>query len=708
MLVGAMPVTAQPELAPPPHAALILYDSWHEKTDGAKADALQLEQVLGHFPIGATLLSLDAYRPGMLAQYRYGFFIGFHKQVLVPKAVLTDIQQFSGTFCWLNHGIAQLGAPFLAQRGLKFERLDPFATFTRVRYHDATVKKGDDATNVVSITNTARCTVFATTSSTKATVPYIMRSGAFWYIADSPFAYSDQGSSYYVFCDVLHDIVGIDHVHSRRALVRIEDVSQITDQRQLRDIAERMRKENVPYLVALIPEYVDPHAKVDIPMTRNKSFVEAIRYMTTHGASLVMHGSTHRYKGTTADDYEFWNADGSKPIAEDSEAYVRKHLQSGLDICFDSGLYPLAWETPHYAASQRDYAEIARYFSTAVEQRILLDNEYDFGQSFPFTIKRDIFGQQIIPENLGYISMEMHADQTEDIASEQKQLDAILQEARDARVLRDVSVGAFIHPFISRTLLTKLVEGLKGLGYTFIDLRNENNRVQMADMLIGTGKMTGKVHLRNQYLREFYLTPNGDIKREHVSQERMTGTFSREIDVPAGWIYICYGVHQRPPSWWEQMRNDLLRPTPKSEPAPMPEPAASAILWDAQASGPLACDQAAMLQALTAMGAAPTKLALENFSSSALTGYNLLAIPQASARKLNNTEINALDFLVRDGLNVVLDGYSAFADRLKINHGSTAQVVNGVQDSLTSSFLAWRQPELVSLPAFGEKVHRLF
>ncbi len=130
----------------------------------------------------------------------------------------------------------------------------------------------------------------------------------------------------------------------------------------MRDIADRLFRLHVPFMMSTIPHYINPIAtdsdQADIKLSRKTpdvlAFVDALHYMTTHGGSLVMHGDTHQYHGVSSDDFEFWNGCGNasnQVLPDDSEALVEGKLHEGMDLFAGAQLYPLAWETPHYAAS---------------------------------------------------------------------------------------------------------------------------------------------------------------------------------------------------------------------------------------------------------------------------------------------------------------------------------------------------------------------
>lgn len=72
------------------------------------------------------------------------------------------------------------------------------------------------------------------------------------------------------------------------------------------------------------------------------------------GASIIMHGYTHQneFSPTTGEGYEFWNAKDDRPM-EDEESFTVPRIEAGISELLRCGLIPLAFEAPHYAASQK-------------------------------------------------------------------------------------------------------------------------------------------------------------------------------------------------------------------------------------------------------------------------------------------------------------------------------------------------------------------
>src|SRR5262249_21598025 len=111
--------------------------------------------------------------------------------------------------------------------------------------------------------------------------------------------------------------------------------------------------------------------------------VDAIQYMIGRGGTPVLHGVTHQYRGATGDDYEFWDETNGRPIARDSAALVRERLQQGLAECFANGIFPVAFETPHYGASATDYEAMKQVF-TLFNERTMATPDVGSIQYFPY------------------------------------------------------------------------------------------------------------------------------------------------------------------------------------------------------------------------------------------------------------------------------------------------------------------------------------
>jgi hypothetical protein len=225
----------------------------------------------------------------------------------------------------------------------------------------------------------------------------------------------------------------------------------------------------------VIPKHVKPGTSRPVRLKERPHLVRALQECTEKGGSVVMHGYTHQYHNESGEGHEFWDVEHDKPIAEYDESVLRSKMEQGIQELTALQLYPIAWETPHYSASARDYRMFAQYFSTAVERRQLTDRTWLANQSFPYVV-RDVHGQTVIPENLGYIHFE------EDETVEKK-----IEGARRLRIVRDAVAGVFYHPYYEPKYLGLLVDALVREGFAPFDLRNVPGSVMARDIHVFSG-----------------------------------------------------------------------------------------------------------------------------------------------------------------------------------------------------------------------------
>ena len=248
--------------------------------------------------------------------------------------------------------------------------------------------------------------------------------------------------------------------------------------------------------------------------------------------AVIWHGTTHQYEreknpssGASGDDYEFWDAVNNRPINGENPKTVTDRLKKGLAVFDAYGVAPRYWVTPHYQASALDNVIFGKtfpwtvgrvaYYSSSVGSSFVLkpttedaglnkpavttdqldaaaagtpstdvdsQSKNGEGQLFPYEIYRDIYGQRIIPETINYLSL--HEEDGPD-ADEVRDVTDMLADAKRNLVVRDYWASAFIHPYLfnteedggggefvgDTTKLKELITGLKGLGYTFVGLK---------------------------------------------------------------------------------------------------------------------------------------------------------------------------------------------------------------------------------------------
>lgn len=498
---GRFAFCSSPSPAPAPlKKVLILYDSAGESGWRGKLYSICLQNLLGHFQVAIESRPVETYLEGEAERFDVIFYVGAVYENKLPDSFRKDVLKTERTVCWLGHNLWQVAWGEDKKPSGKFEQRFGFrfggnsnSAFNLVLYrgYAFTRRSVNTGLGLVTLTDTNLASEMATCLCPEphSETPYIVRGRNFWYVADVPFAYVTMSDRYLVFADLLHDVLDIDHERKLRALVRIEDVHGLASPEKLVEIADLLRAEGVPFSVAVIPVFQDPRGVYNfrqpqtIPLSKNKKLVSALKYMVERGGEIVLHGYTHQWRdqpnpksGVSAEDYEFFrvrlDAEGRQvlegPVPEDSQEWVADRVGKALLELKAAGLSPVAWETPHYLASELDNRYFGRYFKLMVHRGIYFVDDGGTlrfsNQFFPYLIESDFYGQRIAPENLYCYASAAY------MGEPPSTVPAMLYQARLNQAVRDGWASFFFHWYQDVRVLKELVQGLKNMGYEFVSL----------------------------------------------------------------------------------------------------------------------------------------------------------------------------------------------------------------------------------------------
>ncbi len=372
----------------------------------------------------------------------------------------------------------------------------------------------------------------ASHSTQNISTPYVLRKGNRWLVAESPFSFATESDRYLIMADLLFDILGEKPRHEKKvALFRLEDLHPRVPPWQIHRMVDLFKSEGIPFSATLVPVFRDPlkittsdPLETFVPLTQAPLFLSALHRAKESGASFFLHGVTHQYGETpnpfsaiTGDDFEFWDRVRNRPIGEDSPEYVTRRLSEGWGLVDRAGIQPIGWVTPHYQASALDsilfgqlfewsagrviyfpfhaaqkkrlpssmrlgsVASISDQLKFLSDLRVTTHEDRPNGQFFPYEIFGDVFGQRIIPENIGNLQPFMN----EQVFKAQTVPDMVRMMRRN-RKLRDVWGSFFIHPFLLEETseagagkftgdvepIRRLIRGAKTNGYQFVDLKS--------------------------------------------------------------------------------------------------------------------------------------------------------------------------------------------------------------------------------------------
>jgi len=479
--------------------ALVLYDGGGTYGWIGSLYAYQIGNLLNHFGVSVTRKNVSNYTKGDLGIYTCAFYVGSQYGYTLPSSFKTEVVANTKPFCWLGYNLwevawnaAQTGwnNAFETNFGFEFSYLDGTG-YPNVLYKGTTLTKQqfNPVQGDVTVWNPAIASVLATSTNGSGSQPYITRGANFWYVADNPLEYvpTNRGDDRYLaFCDILNDITGVPMPDNKPAIIRIEDVSAICDSKSLRGLADVMAANNAPFVVCVIPDYMDPlgvynnGTPLEIQMQNSAQFISDLQYMQSKGGQLIMHGVSHQYSnvanpvnGVSAIDVEFFrvsiDANGVEqaigPVTEDSTSWVTNRLAKGFSMMNKAGFAsPLGWNTPHYFATPVDYKVFEKDFWFSMD-RVLTYATNNASklqyliQPSPYTFI-DEYANYRLPETIGYCD----PNGTSGIINLPANM---VGYANAVKCVRGGIAGMYYHWFLGPTMLDQLVKGVQAAGFTF-------------------------------------------------------------------------------------------------------------------------------------------------------------------------------------------------------------------------------------------------
>jgi uncharacterized protein YdaL len=468
---------------------LVLYDTGGPWGHLGELYAIQVVNLVSHFgPWRAA--PVTRYASASTGGHRAIVYVGSSYGEPVPPALLDAVAGGEMPVLWIDENIWQLieRFPFFTERYGWVRGRPDRSTFRAVRYKGAELPR--DVEREASALATFRFvdpeTVAVVAEAVRddgSKVPWAVRSRNLTYIAENPFHYTREADRHLVLADLIFDLLAPATPERHRALVRLEDISPLSDPSTLDAVRSELTRRDIPFAISLYPVHREPGA-AEVRLCDRPAVVAAIRRLIADGGTLVLHGFTHQlgtspnpYNGRSGSDFEFFRAelDGEEhvrltgPADGDSRTWANTRIAAAIGELSCVRLpRPTLFEVPHYAASAAAYAAIADRFAARYDRGLyfsgalaggVIDHGRSVSQAFPYVV-RDVHGSVVIPENLGHHAASGARD-GEDVAR-------IVAAARRARIVRDGVGSFFFHPYIGPEPLGAIIDGMQAAGYAFV------------------------------------------------------------------------------------------------------------------------------------------------------------------------------------------------------------------------------------------------
>ncbi len=547
-LITGIQATAQSNICDIIYPEVVIYHDSTNYDSNARIFAVKLRNLIGHFKADVTIKDISDYSAGDMDSYDTTFYLGTAFDVDLPAAFYSDVANSTNSVVWFNYNIWKLLNSTNDTDWIGIEYNYEKKHFDRVLYKDEELFRNNGSSAIVLETNgtpIVHAYMKFSTNDTDAPVPYALQTSNFWYFADNPLSGSRMGGRSLVLADLLHDILGsnVSTGGVRRALLRLEDYKisqwQIAD---MNVVVSNLAALNVPAAYAVIPRTVDPGNSIDITISESADFRESLQNIRRNNGELLSHGYTHQHGNqVSADGWEFWDDDLDAPMTNDSWSWAKGRLDAARDQFMGAGMPVKVWETPHYRGSVLDYNVMADCFRRLFEQVYYSgkdlagmnhsqlqtysdSNPTMSGQRLPYMIVQNYYGSTVVvPENLDYISPGKY-----DSNGLEKNVSNKVVYAEKMKVVRDGVAACFYHPFLGGTILTNLVQSIRGAGYTYVPVSDIYR-----EFPVELESNTNQVPVNNSYR---HITATTEIRGDMVIGKYGSDNYA---DITTGAVVTC-------------------------------------------------------------------------------------------------------------------------------------------------------------------------
>lgn len=440
------------EISPRTENVLLLYSEPLENqinplTTWERAELFR-DLISSHWNLNIYMELVSEYEEGDINNFDVLIYIGENYHTKIPRALINDVNNTDREIIWIGYHIWELDSLKL---GFKVSDIHSF-DFDKISYRNYDFKLNPTDTSLVGVIDPKKAKVLAwlvDDESKKRISAIVNANDNLLYVSYLPLAipYLDEPIPFF---NTLHETFG-HHTENSTVLLRLEDISPVTEDSKLTSINEFLKEKSIPFHLGVIPVYVNPMENLKLNISEDPALMKTLKSMQSDNAKLVLHGYTHQYDGETGVDFEFWDESRNKPVKEDSEEFAQERVISALNLLRKAGLTTDIWETPHYAASDLDYKVFEKIFPIIYDARN--------GINVPFVFKR---GNTIFsPIDLGYVS---GPESMNEIITKARKIDDCFE---------DPSVSFFYHPYLfgneelGKKSLNQIIDSLRDFGYQF-------------------------------------------------------------------------------------------------------------------------------------------------------------------------------------------------------------------------------------------------
>lgn len=523
------------------------------ESDEVSPEVRLLDMAIGHFTDDITFKSAAEVETEDTDGITHIFYYGL-EEGQVSGETNEIINAFEGPIVAIGHNLEDLGRKF------SFAEVEEDQTITELNILDEEKEQTIDPNTIFGTEIDEETETLVEAEGETGKYPFISVNEENYYIASDKIV-----PPYGVYISqILNTVFDQEPLDKTPAYLRLEDVHPLADAAGLMETAEFLKEQEIPYMIAVIPVYTNPETGREYHFNDSPEVLEALKYMQDNGGSVVLHGYTHQFRSTeTGEGFEFWDVENDMPVyhgphdepnnkteeefdtREEYESYmaenkafernyIEERLTRGVQELANFGLYPLAFEAPHYTMSQNGYEVTSEYFSTYVGQLQLSDMHWTNMDTTPNISKPAMLhGMTLLPETIGYVQPD-----------DEEAVEKMMARAETYQIPEGGMIGGFYHPYLGIEGLKELVGEMKTIpDIEWIDLKEMENTVAVENVSITSGGGEIQADINTPGL----MTTSVDFPAYHVKNfvDKVTWGIAG-VGGTAVMIFIGYTVFQRP------------------------------------------------------------------------------------------------------------------------------------------------------------------
>ena len=306
-----------------------------------------------------------------------------------------------------------------------------------------------------------------------------------------------------------------------RVWMIIDGIRPSTSPKQLKTLTDQLKRENVPYALAVSAVEYTANRKSINQLSEAKELRDLLQEEQVKGVAIIVNGYGLSYRQEDQKQHEFWDDKLNQPITALNSAqakpfysieefsskeafqearkkngqiekqYTKQRIQEAVSALSRAKLYPIAFTIENGQASSYVYEEIAQHFSTYFGTLQYSDESSEFNGVQPLVTKPSyMYHLQVYSTNLTPITSNLESEPI------------LIQQLKNLTTIQGSMAGIKINVQQKPEEIARTLSILNTFPqFEWLDLRKIKAKVQVTDLTIiqsDTGKLA--VKQENRYI----------------------------------------------------------------------------------------------------------------------------------------------------------------------------------------------------------------